>query len=108
MRYGINKQRNFLHRLLFHRIWSVVLVIFCVILLFLGHGKDNSLADIRQKISTYTAPVLAALSSPFTMANEAVERVGRLVSLKEEVDRLTEENEKLRHFRTINKKKDMI
>jgi cell shape-determining protein MreC len=103
----MHKQRHFLRNILSHRIWSVLLVVLSVILLFLGHGKDDSLRETRNIISTYTAPVLAALSKPFSLANEAVEDVTKLVSLKEEVDRLREENEKLRHLKTEASQKDI-
>jgi len=105
--YGMHKQESFLRRFLSHRIWSVLLVVLSVILLFLGHGKDDSLRETRQIISTYTAPVLAALSKPFSMANEAVEDVTKLVSLKEEVDRLRAENEKLHFLKTEASQKEI-
>lgn len=107
MGYGIKNHTFILTRLLSHRVWNLLLIVFCVVLLFLGHGKENRLKKVRAVISTYMSPVLETISKPASFASEAVDDARKFVSLSEEVDRLKGENEKLRHLQTVALQNDI-
>lgn len=72
----------------------------CIILLVLSRLENNQLRDARGLLTDLVAPVLQAASQPAIYARWSKEQLVDYIDLFHELDRLKEENQKLKHWQS--------
>ena len=77
---------------------NFTLIFVCIVLLILSRIGHVALNQARDSFLDLTAPVLAATSVPVIMARHGVARVNSYVGSFSEIDRLKEENAKLKEW----------
>jgi rod shape-determining protein MreC len=77
---------------------NFTLIFACIVLLVLSRIGHSALDQARDSFLDLTAPVLAATSAPVIMARHGAARVKSYVGSFSEIDRLKEENAKLKQW----------
>lgn len=70
----------------------------CVVLLVFSRLENNEIREIRGLFSDLVAPVLQAASQPAIYARRGKDQLADYLELFHELDRLKEENQKLKHW----------
>ena len=91
---------------LVHRFAYMGLVLAAAALMILGKADVLLVERARAHITDALAPILDVLSRPIATAAELADRVGALIDLHAENDRLREERARLLHWQTVARRLD--